>query len=501
MPVISIQAPVAGINRLSSVDDMAPDEALALDNWIPDAGFCRMRGGSKLLSSVPDGSIGTMMAYGDSLIVAAGGKLIEMGYTPQSGNELPVIGSQTELGTGFTSDYWQWIVFNGVLLMVNGQDAPQQWDGTSLQPINFTSGITDEFELSGVKNFKGRAIYWKETEAGYYYAEAGSYQGDINFFDLSAQVSRLASMKLFFTWSADANDGADDFAVFVMDTGEALVYQGVDPGDFAFWSLIGRYSMGEPISIRSASSIAGDQIILTREGWQNFRVTWETGNWRDDGIGRKIVGLATTAAVTFGNQVGWEAHFFPEERLVIVNVPQGPGNSIQHVMSTNTMAWCTFSGWNATTFTEYDNNIYWADNTGGVHIGMYGDDDDGQPILTDAFPAFNYLSGRARNKQMTAVRPITNISDPACLSIIGSGDYNVVGKPIPKQCNTNITTSPWGSPWGSPWSAGRTYRARGEWQSKNAYGYALSYRMSTLTVGQEMQWFSTQVMFKDSGVI
>ena len=102
---------------------------------------------------------------------------------------------------------------------------------------------------------------------------------------------------------------------------------------------------------------------------------------------------------------------------------------------------------------------------------------------------------------MTAVRPITNISDPACLSIIGSGDYNVVGKPIPKQCNTNITTSPWGSPWGSPWSAGRTYRARGEWQSKNAYGYALSYRMATLTVGQEMQWFSTQVMFKDSGVI
>jgi len=498
MTAKSVQAPTGGINRLASIDDMPEEDAYYLDNWIADAGFCRLRGGSKTLANFGANPLQTITPYGDQLIIAIGGAIVDTGFTPGTG--LPTVGSPTTLGSGFSVDRWQTKVVNGKLLLVNGTDTPQQYDGTTLSAITFTSGIADEEELIGVSSFKGRAFYWK-SEAGFYYAEAGSYQGAMSYFDLSPWVSRLSELKLFFTWSADAGDGTDDFAVFLFDTGEALVYQGTDPSSLDYWALVGKYEMGAPLSVRSSTTIAGDQIVLTKEGWQNFKTVWQTGNWRDDGIGRKITGLAVEAAETFWFQDGWEVDYYPEERLVIVNVPQGTGTAVQHVLNTNTMAWSTFSGWNAETFGSYQGDVYYGDEAGNLIIAMYGSDDDGETIVTDALPAYNYLSGRANNKQLTGVRPVMAINSTESIAIEATADFDIPSAPDVDYVPATPSTSPWGSPWGSPWSTGIDGDVKGEWESANAFGYALSYRMKTVTSGEAVRWGSTQLMFKDAGVI
>lgn len=497
MSVKSIQAPIGGINRLASIDDMPSSDAYILDNWIPDAGDCKVRGGCKLLANFGSDAIGTLITYGNTFIVCTDGDIRNSGFSP-SGGGLPSIGAPSDIGTGFTNDRWEWEVFNDKLLMVNGVDTPQQWDGTTLSAINFTSGLADPADLIGVGSFKGRAIYWK-SEPGFYYAEAGSYQGTMAYFDLSTWVSRLANLVLFFTWSADSGDGPDDYAVFVFDSGEALVYQGTDPSSLDFWALIGRYEMGAPLSVRSGASIAGDQIVLTRNGWVNFRVIWESGDWRDDGIGRKIVGLATEAATNFGYLTDWEVHFYPAIRQVIVNIPNGSETFVQHSLSTNTMAWSTLSGWNAATFGEYLGSPYFGDSAGNVYIAMFGNDDDGEPIITDAVPAFNYLSGRSNNKQLTGVRPITTLDNSQAVVVDACADFEIPDAPDINYTPVAPVGTPWGSPWGSPWSSGGTQRSRGQWKTVNAYGYALSYRMATTSKGRPVSWASSQILFRDGG--
>lgn len=41
--ITELTAPVGGLNYLSSDEMMEPTDAKVLDNWIPDAGFCRVR--------------------------------------------------------------------------------------------------------------------------------------------------------------------------------------------------------------------------------------------------------------------------------------------------------------------------------------------------------------------------------------------------------------------------------------------------------------------------
>jgi hypothetical protein len=41
------------------------------------------------------------------------------------------------------------------------------------------------------------------------------------------------------TWTLDAGYGVDDYAVFITNNGEAIVYKGSDPSDPNDWSLIG----------------------------------------------------------------------------------------------------------------------------------------------------------------------------------------------------------------------------------------------------------------------
>ena len=495
MSAKSVQAPIGGLNRYDSIDDQPEYDAWVLDNWIPDSGYCRLRKGyAETEVDLGLDPIETIIEFGDTLIVATGDSLIETGLS-RSGLTNPPFDKKT-LGTGFRSAKWQWEVFNEKLLLVNGQDTPQQYDGTTLTPINFTSGINNPEELIGVSSFKGRAFYWKD-EPGYYYAEAGSYQGEMAYFDLSPWVSKKAKLTIFFTWSADAGDGTDDFACFLHDTGECLVYQGTDPSDLDYYAQIGRYQMGRPLSIRAGASIAGDYLVLTRDGWQNFRVIWETGNFRDQGLGKKIVGIATEAARRFGDLEGWEAHFFPEDGLVMVSLP----NKTQHVMNTNTMAWSTFSGWDAVTFGAFSGRIYFGTEDGKLILAMEGFADGDNPIVSDALPAFNYLSGRANQKQMTGVRAITTIQDPDTIEFTGTSDYLVVDPRDPVLSERTRDASPWGSPWGSPWSNAPREDAYSQWETVNAHGFALSYRMNTKTKGQEVLWTSSAIMFKDAGII
>jgi hypothetical protein len=496
MTAQSIQAPVGGINSFDSLDDMEADQAVILNNWIPDAGFCRMRGGKKPFVDTAGVDIGTLAQYqysgGDLFICAVDDKILDI-----------TGGASTSLGSGFVSPRWQTVVFSEKMLFVNGVDDPQQYDGTTLGPIDFTgsTGLTAS-SLIGLNVYQGRVFYWENASPIFWYAAAGAYAGALEPFDLSFVAKRGGIITTVFTWSLDAGDGLDDFLCFLMSTGEALVYQGSDPADTAAWSLVGKYKMGQPLGVRGNISIAGDELILTRSGWQTIKSVVVAGEYQDSKLTRLMRGVSRAAASDYHQNNNWELAFYAAGAYIIINIPVSDGVAYeQHILNTNTLKWATLSGWQSNTYGVFNQSLYFGDIDGFVYQCDVGVSDDGDAIITDALPAYNYLSGRANNKQMSGLRVITTSSEPNGIALTPTADYLIPPAPSVTSADKAASVTPWGSPWGSPWEAGIAQRAKGVWKNKSVLGYALSYRMATSTNFEPILWLSTQVMYKDAGVI
>ena len=58
-----IPAPVKGLQLRRGIAAMKPDEALILDNWRPEGGYCRVRGGHVGYASTHGGLIGSLMEW------------------------------------------------------------------------------------------------------------------------------------------------------------------------------------------------------------------------------------------------------------------------------------------------------------------------------------------------------------------------------------------------------------------------------------------------------
>ena len=156
MPATSIPAPVGGWNARDALAAMPPTDAVKLVNMIPRAGYVQSRGGFTIHASGLGGAVQTLAPYRGSvelLLAAADGQMLDVTTTPFS------------VGSGYSSDRWQYANHSAKLIFVNGLDAPQVFDGTTMTAANFAGspvGFVPETMWS-VNSFKGRAFYWAEN--------------------------------------------------------------------------------------------------------------------------------------------------------------------------------------------------------------------------------------------------------------------------------------------------------------------------------------------------
>jgi hypothetical protein len=62
-----------------------------------------------------------------------------------------------------------------------------------------------------------------------WYLPVNSISGAANPLDFGAIARNGGYMQAMGTWTLDAGQGADDYAVFVTSMGEVIVYNGTDP--------------------------------------------------------------------------------------------------------------------------------------------------------------------------------------------------------------------------------------------------------------------------------
>lgn len=504
MPTWNSTAPVGGWNAFDSYDAMPETDAVKLCNWIPAAGYCRSRGGSLEYASVPTGAVRTLIgvqaAGTQKLLAAAAGKI----YDATAGG---VLGVAEELGTGFTNDDWQHTSHTGRQVLVNGADAPQVYTASAgtlaAATLSAAPGETETLtatDLISVNTFKGRVFYIPEDSQGFWFTAAGSFQGEMNYFDLGGQLTKGGKLMFMISWTLDSGEGIDDLAVFVFSTGEVLIYQGDDPASATAWSLAGRFRIGEPLGRRAHERVGGDEILLTKDGYLNLSAALQNGRYSEaSAYSLKIIRAAKQSAALYGANFGWDAILYSKGNLFIVNVPLGSGVAEQHVRNTNTGAWTKFTGWNANCLEVLEEELYFGTDDSKIVKADIGYNDRGEYITLEAVPAYAHPTQRTSPALLQGVNVVSTFTYPEYVSVEGLSDYEQPGSPIidlpPAGAEGEWDVSSWDEAQWAEEAGDDTVTIKG-WRPCMADGYALSVQIKQATADQQIKWYSTTYLWE-----
>jgi hypothetical protein len=472
----TLPAPVGGWNTRDALDAMSPTDAVILDNWFPTTGKVTIRKGYEdHATGVGVGNVDTLVEYQSAAtqkLLACGGGAI---YDATSA------AAASSLGSGFTRNNWQTANFNGRVFFVNGLDAPQDYNGTTLASTAWSgSGLTIA-NLIGVNVFKSRLFFWEVNSQDFWYAPVNTITGALTKFPLSRVSQFGGNLVTMGTWTIDGGDGVDDYAVFIMSTGDVIVYQGTDPGDAAAWSLVGIYRIGKPLNIRGILKYGGDLLITTTDDYVSLSAVLKTGS----GEPSKLSGAIQEAATQI-DSFGWQSVLYRKGSMMLFNVPTASGYQ-QHVINTTTGAACRFTNIPSRCWAVYNGDLYFGSTNGTIKKFGSSTSDDGTNIDADGATAWNAF-GIPQRKRLSAIRPLIDLEGSLTYSIGVGFDFT------PPNVTPATAISSDGSFWDeaewdvAAWSSELVTNA--EWRVSKGTGDTLSTRIKVASQ-QEVSWLRT----------
>ncbi len=407
--------------------------------------------------------------------------------------------SPTELGSGFSENRWQTALYADRLFFVNGTDNPQVFNGSTLAGIVWSgSGLAADNDLINIALVRNRLWFCEKNSADVWYGAVGQITAasPLTEFSLS-QIAGGGFCMAVGSWSRDGGDGADDLTIFVMSTGEILVYQG-DPG--STFSLIGKYQAAPPVGRQCLIKVGGELVVITRLGF--LPLSAAVGGValdlaRIDPWG-KIAPLVASDAELDGSNAGW--HGCLHNGVLYVNVPMTDAVlSKQHVLNTRNGAWGgPYTGWNGSSFCSFENELYFGGMDGTVKL-VGGPDDDGVDITANANTAFVYPTPAQLTNVYTGIRP-KMFAEGTITGLVGV-DTDFVIRPLTGSVVNlfnDVSTTPWGSAWGSPW--GSAGQGRPLWFSIRGEGKAISVRMRASGSTSDLKWYAVDCLYKPGGI-
>lgn len=477
----SIPAPIGGWNTRDALDAMAPTDAVLLDNWFPTTGKVTMRRGyTEHATGMGSSNVDTIAEYhagsNRKLLAAANGNIYDASST----------GAASSLASGFTSNQWQWSNLNGRIFFVNGTDAPQDYDGSTMSATSWTgSGLTIA-NLIGVNVFKSRLYFWEDDSQDFWYAGPAAITGTLTKFPLSRVGQFGGNLVAMGTWTFDGGAGPDDYAVFIMSSGDVIVYQGSDPGSFADWALVGVYNIGEPLGIRGVVKTGGDLLIMTHNDYVSMGAVLKTGQLGD---ASKLSGAVQEASAN-ASLFGWQAITHRKGNkggFILFNVPGVSNKYDQHVINAATGAACRFRDIPARCWGVYNSGLYFGSTNGKIYQFDTAWKDDGAAIPADGRSAWSSYGTPTRNR-VTAIRPVIESQGEISYSVGLGFDFNA--SPLPAPSQTALSLSLWDvALWDvALWSPELSTSLK--WKAAKGSGQSISTRVK-IEGEQEISWVRT----------
>lgn len=480
---------VDGWNARDAQDTIKPTEALVLDNFFPSESYVQLRRGHASHATGIGGDVETLMPYesgGTSVLLAAGnGSIFDASTAGAVG---------TAKATGLGEDKWQYVQFKQFLIAVNGTDTPSKFDGSTWSTTTFTGSGLTATDLINVGMFKSRLFLVEKNTQSFWYPAVNNISGATTEFDLSPLAPNGGDLLAVGTWSVDSGSGHDDLCVFVMGGGDVIIYQGTDPGDASAWSLVGVYRVADPIGYRCLLNLGSDLIIITEDGYVPISRIIGEGDRSGAAITDKIRSAVVAAARSQSATWGWQAVYYPRGSMALFNYPTSTGTYQQHVLNTNTGAWCRFRGMNALCWATHDGDLYFGGTGGVVYQADTGTDDAGTDIDGDLKTGFHSF-GQPVLKRFTMIRPEVAAEGALPLAVDFSVDFKEVPTPYTPSTSTS-SGSPWNtSPWNtSPWTQSTSMAET--WHTAGKIGGNASVRVRTQTRYQSVWYHGCRFMFE-----
>lgn len=497
---ISIPAPTGGLNAKDPLADMNEDEAVIMDNYFPTPSSVESRNGSANHVTSISGSVDTLSVYNDGITeemyAVANGSIYDVTTAGTAGSAVV---------SGLANSRFQHINFGTAggytLMMVNGQDKMQLYDGSSWREDGDTTTVTgfDTADAIHINNFKNRVWFVEKDSMNAWYLPVSSIGGAANAIDMTGIFKLGGYLMAMGNWTIDNAAGIDDYAVFITSEGEVALYKGTDPSSASTWALVGTFRMGKPVGRRCMCKTGADVLVITTDGaFPLSKALLTDRSQLNLAATDKISSLINTDTVQYFNNFGWQPIIFPSGNKLIINVPEVEGTrSIQYVMNTQHGAWCRFTGWDANCFEIFGDDLYYG-GSGVVIKADTGTDDLGNNIVGYVQQAFSYFKSKGLQKIFKMARPIFQ-SESFFFPAIGMNvDFKLTRKPA-SQTLTIGTGAEWDvALWDTAeWALGDVISR--DWRSISGVGIAGGLNISTNFKGSKTEWISTDVVYEVGG--
>jgi len=490
--VASLPSPIGGWNARDSIANMAPIDAVQLENIFPSISNVVLRGGYTNWATGLPGQVETLMSYAGATNNEFFAFSVTGLYDVTAGG---AVGAAVV--SGLSNAKWEYTNIStsggNFLMAVNGLDNAILYDGTTWSNPTIT-GVTDN-DLDNITLFKNRLWFIQKDSLRAWYLPTSSIGGAAEQFDLRS-VARLGGYLVgLATWTIDAGFGSDDNLAFITSKGEIIVYRGTDPASASTWALIGVWSLGAPLGRRCFLKYGGDLLVLTLNGLFPLATVLQTSQATATALSDKIQGAFGAAAVLYQDTFGWQIVFSAKDSAVWVNVPVAIGSQQQYVMNDITKAWCNFTGWASNCWEIFENNAYFGGNTvvGKAWDKSYADNDT--DINGNALQAFNYYESRGVKKYFTRARPSIFTDGVPQIQIGMNVDFEIADTSGALSFSpTSVGLWDYGLWDSASWGSGLAIT--NNWQGITGIGYCGGIRFKTASQGLQIEWAATDVVFQ-----
>lgn len=483
--VFNIPSPVGGLNYRDPISEMAPTDALVLENLIPKQTGVVLRKGWQYHTTTVAAPIKSIFSYNapnpanNKIFAAAGGNIYDVTTTT------PTL---AQASTGSTNDVWSVTQFaNGAdvfLLAVSPGAGYWTYDTTNGWLQRTVTGLP--VSLIGVAVFKNRVWFVAEDDSQVYYLDTvDAITGTASAFEMGSLLRNGGTIRGLINWTLDAGTGIDDYLVVVGSQGDVGVWQGTDPSDPAKFGLRGVWYVGPvPKYGKFFTSYGGDVMIVSELGLVPVsRLVNGQFSEIQPGPAQKIQSVLSPLISKLKDEPAWDIFIVPSNDVLVINLPEDAGVYTQFAMNVNTAAWCTFSSMPMACCTLLNGQLYFGTEDGRVAKGLYGNFDGaetngtgGNPIEGDVQTAFNSFGSPAQLKKFGMARPVFIAPTAPSVKLQVNTQYTFVsvgGSPSFTSTNAGVWNS---GLWNIAVWAGSTnsYQA---WVGTTGLGYYASLRM------------------------
>jgi hypothetical protein len=367
------------------------------------------------------------------------------------------------------------------------------------------TGITgvDSSTFINVNLFKNRLFFTQKDTLTCWYLDVNSIAGAAQPLYFGGIARNAGYLQAMGTWTLDAGQGVDDYAVFVTSMGEVIVYNGTDPNTASTWALKGVWQLGQTFNRRCFFKWAGDLLLMTQDGLVPLASALQSSRLDPRiNLTDKIYYPISQACTNFYNLFGWQINYFASENMLILSIPTDTGME-QYVMHTITKAWARFTGIQAHCWEAAGNADMYFGGDGFVGKFYAATSDAGNNIYATAQQAYNYFDLQGQLKRFTLVRPILQTDNGLPTVLCGiSTDFDT--QPLTNQLAFNPLINQvgrWDSGIWDQYNWGGGLVTTKFWQGVTGTGFSGSININVASQGIELHWASTDYVMERGGVL